>query len=410
VLTTYGSPIHRNNVPESDSVQVARVRRAGAIMVGKTNTPEFGAGANTRNPVWGATGNPFDPMRTCGGSSGGSAAALAVDMVPICTGSDTGGSLRIPAAFCGIVGFRPSPGMVPAESRTLGWTPISVLGPMARNVPDTRLLFESQIGADPGDPLSFPQPAGPAPRHGPVDLGALRVAWSTDFATGIVDAPVREAFEKKLALMRPHFKACDELDFDFAEAERCFDVIRAVNFLETFGAIYERDPSLLGPNVRANVELGRNMSLGDFAWAHGEQTRLFRRFQKIYQDYDLVIAPTVAVSPFPWQQLFLDEIGGRKLNTYYHWLAMAWLITLTTNPALSLPCGTDAAGLPFGLQLIGRFRGDFEVLAVAEAMEAAFAGNPELARPLPDTAKLAAPVAALKSIVTAPPDDLSDVA
>ena len=410
VLTTYGSPIHRNNVPVNDSVQVARVRRAGGIMVGKTNTPEFGAGANTRNPVWGATGNPFDPMRTCGGSSGGSAAALAVDMFPICTGSDTGGSLRIPAAFCGIVGFRPSPGMVPAESRTLGWTPISVLGPMARNVPDTRLLFESQIGADAGDPLSFPQAGEAARRRDPVDLGDLRVAWSADFGTGIVDKPVREAFEKKLGLMRGRFKACDELDFDFGEAERCFNVIRAVNFLETFGEIYDRDPDLLGPNVRANVEIGRNMSLGDFAWAHGEQTKLFRRFQKIYENYDVVIAPTVAVSPFPWEKLYLDEIGGVKLNTYYHWLAMAWLITLTTNPAISLPCGTDAAGLPFGLQVIGRFRGDFELLAIAEAMEQAFAGTPELARPLPDIAKLREPVPALKSIVTAPPDDAGDVA
>ena len=410
VLTTYGSPIHRNNVPAKDSVQVARVRRAGAIMVGKTNTPEFGAGANTRNPVWGATGNPFDPMRTCGGSSGGSAAALAVDMLPICTGSDTGGSLRIPAAFCGVVGFRPSPGMVPAESRALGWTPISVLGPMARNVPDTRLLFESQMGVDPGDPLSFPQADRTAPQPGPVDLGNLRVAWSADFATGIVDKPVREAFETKLGLMRGHFQSCDKLDFDFGEAERCFNVIRAVNFLETFGEIYDRDPDVLGPNVRANVEIGRNMSLGDFAWAHGAQTKLFRRFQKIYDDYDIVIAPTVAVSPFPWEKLYLDEIGGVKLNTYYHWLAMAWLITLTTNPSISLPCGTDAAGLPFGLQVIGRFRGDFELLAVAEAMEQAFAGTPELARPLPDISKLREPVPALKSIVTAPPDDAGDVA
>jgi amidase len=410
VLTTYGSPIHRNNVPENDSVQVARVRRAGGIMIGKTNTPEFGAGANTRNPVWGATGNPFDPMRTCGGSSGGSAAALAVDMVPICTGSDTGGSLRIPAAFCGIVGFRPSPGMVPAENRTLGWTPISVLGPMARNVPDTRLLFESQIGADPGDPLSFPQSAKSVAAKRPVDLANLRVAWSADFGTGIVSKLIREAFATKLAAMRSHFQVCDELDIDFGEAERCFDVIRAVNFLETFGDIYDREPDLLGPNVRANVEIGRNMSLGDFAWAHGEQTRLFRRFQKVYENYDVILAPTVAVSPFPWETLYLEEIDGRKLNTYYHWLAMAWLITLTTNPALSLPCGTDADGLPFGLQIIGRFRGDFEVLDIAEAMEKAFAGSPELARPLPDITNLTHPVPALKSIVTAPPDDASDVA
>jgi len=404
VLTTYGSPIHRNNVPTQDSVMNARLRKAGAIMTGKTNTPEFGAGANTRNPVWGATGNPFDPMLTCGGSSGGSASALAVDMAPICTGSDTGGSLRIPAAFCGIVGFRPSPGMVPAESRALGWTPISVLGPMARNVPDTRLMFDSQIGASSADPLSFPVQRGLSWSSDPVDLGDLRVAWSADFGTRVIDPSIKAAFEKKLGAMRGQFKHCDELAFDFGEAERCFDVIRAVNFLETFGEIYDRDPNLLGSNVRANYELGAKMSLGDFAWAHGEQTRLFRRFQKIFDDYDVIIAPTVAVSPFSWQTLYLDEVGGQKLSTYYHWLILTWLITLVTNPAISLPCGTDAAGLPFGLQIIGRFRGDFELLDIAESMEAAFVGNPELARPLPDISKLAEPVPALKSIVTAPPD------
>lgn len=409
VLTTYGSPMRRNNVPTEDSVMVGRVRGAGGIMVGKTNTPEFGAGANTRNSVWGATGNPFDPMRTCGGSSGGSAAALAVDMTPICTGSDTGGSLRIPAAFCGIVGFRPSPGMVPAESRSLGWTPISVLGPMARNVPDTRLLFESQIGADAQDPLSFPLDSDRRADPVAIDLGKLRVAWSTDFGTGIVSKSIRETFARKIGAIRHHFKQCDELEFDFQEAERCFDVIRSVNFLETYSGVYEKSPELLGPNVRANYEMGTTMSLGDFAWAHGEQTRLFRRFQKIYDNYDIVIAPTVAVSPFPWEQLYLDEIDGRKLNTYYHWLAMAWLITLTTNPAISLPCGTDGLGLPFGLQVVGRFRGDFELLDIADAMERAFAEDPQLARPFPNIERLQAPVPALTSIVTAAPDDVSDV-
>ena len=187
-------------------------------------------------------------------------------------------------------------------------------------------------------------------------------------------------------------------------------MIRAVNFLETFGDLYNRDPELLGPNVRANYEIGAKMSLGDFAWAHGEQTKLFRRFQKIYETYDVILAPTVAVSPFPWEQLYLDEIGGKKLNSYYHWLAMAWLITLTSNPAISLPCGTDASGMPFGLQVVGRFRGDFELLSIAEAMETAFAGDSELARPLPDVAQLQSPVPALKSIVTAAPDDASDVA
>jgi Asp-tRNA(Asn)/Glu-tRNA(Gln) amidotransferase A subunit family amidase len=407
VLTTFGSPLFRDYVPDADSVMVARLRRDGAIMVGKTNTPEFGAGANTRNPVWGATGNPFDPMLTCGGSSGGSAAALAADLLPACTGSDTGGSLRIPAAFCGVVGFRPSPGMVPAEARDLGWTPISVLGPMARNIPDACLLFASQIGFDSEDPLSFPLDSAPFRSPEPVDLGALRVAYSIDLGTGIVSPAIKTAFERKLAAMRHLFKSCTALAMDFGEAERCFNVIRATSFVARYRDDYEKDKSLLGPNVRANYELGAAMSLADVAWAHVEQTRIFRRFQRCFADVDLILTPAVAVSPFPWQKLYLEEISGRILDTYYHWLAMSWFITLTTNPAVSLPCGTDDSGLPFGLQVVGPYRADRQLLNAGAAMEQVFSSIAELRRPLPDLARLAEPVPALRSIVTHPPGALA---
>ncbi|MGE0768477.1 MAG: amidase [Hyphomicrobiaceae bacterium] len=403
VLTTFGSPLFKDYLPDADGVMVARLRRAGAIMVGKTNTPEFGAGANTRNPVWGATGNPFDPMRTCGGSSGGSAAALAADLLPICTGSDTGGSLRIPASFCGIVGFRPSPGMVPAERRQLGWTPISVLGPMGRTVEDACLMFASQVGADRSDPLSFPVDGEDFRAPDPIDLGNLRVGWSEDLGTGIVDPTIRAAFRRKIAALRHHFKSCEPIDLDFGEAERCFDVIRAINFVARYRDDYEKNRDLLGPNVRANYELGAKMSLADVAWAHAEQTQLFRRFQPVFDEVDLVLTPAVAVSPFPWERLYIDEIAGKKLNTYYHWLAMSWFITLATNPAMSLPCGKDDQGLPFGLQIVGPFRGDRRVLAAGAAMQNAFAGNADLARPLPDIDRLRHPVPELKSIVTHPP-------
>ncbi len=403
VLTTFGSPLFKDFVPEADSVMVGRLRRAGAIMVGKTNTPEFGAGANTRNPVWGATGNPFDPMLTCGGSSGGSAAALAADLLPICTGSDTGGSLRIPASFCGVVGFRPSPGLVPAERRQLGWTPISVLGPMGRTVEDACLMFASQVGADASDPLSFPADGAPFRKPDPVDLGQLRVGWSEDLGTGIVDPAIRAAFHRKIDAMKHRFRSCTPIELDFSGAERCFDVIRAISFVARYRDDYERNRDLLGPNVRANYELGAGMSLADVAWAHAEQTQIFRRFQKAFKDVDVVLTPSVAVSPFPWQRLYVDEIAGKKLNTYYHWLAMSWFITLTTNPVMSLPCGTDDKGLPFGLQIVGPFRGDLRVLGAGAAMERAFAGNTELARPRPDVTRLETPVPALKSIVTHPP-------
>jgi Asp-tRNA(Asn)/Glu-tRNA(Gln) amidotransferase A subunit family amidase len=403
LLTTYGSPLYRDHVPAQDGAMVARVRAAGAIVVAKTNTPEFGAGANTRNPVWGATGNPFDPMRNAGGSSGGSAVALATDMLPVCTGSDTGGSLRIPAAKCGVVGFRPSPGLVPVERRPFGWAPISVVGPMGRSVADTCLLMAAQTAMDACDPLSFPVDAKAFAVPPATDLASLRVAWTEDFGCCPVDDPIRQVLRGKIAAMRHLFRSCDAVTFDFGEAHRCFDVIRAVSYVGRYRDAYEKDPGSLGPNVRANYEMGASMSLADFAWAHMEQTRIYRRFQETFRDYDLVLSPTTPVSPFPWQQSHLAELNGKPLANYYHWLALTYVITLVTNPSLALPCGTDHKGMPFGLQLIGRFHGDRELLGMAHAMELAFAAIPALRRPLPDLAKLANPVPALTSIVTHPP-------
>ncbi|HSP25506.1 MAG TPA: amidase family protein, partial [Saliniramus sp.] len=201
LLTTHGSPIYRDNVPKADAASVALIRKGGGIVAAKTNVPEFGAGANSRNPVWGATGNPFNPSLNAGGSSGGSAAALATDMLPICTGSDTGGSLRIPAAICGIVGFRPSPGLVPMESRGLGWTPISVVGPMGRDVADTRLLFASQIGFDAREPLSHPLDPAEVSVYRPVDLGRLRVAWTTDFGQCPVSPEIAQTMRRQMGAM-----------------------------------------------------------------------------------------------------------------------------------------------------------------------------------------------------------------
>jgi amidase len=403
LLTTYGSPLHRDFVPKQDAAMVANVRKAGAVIVAKTNVPEFGAGANSRNPVWGATGNPFDPRLNAGGSSGGSAVALACDMLPVCTGSDTGGSLRIPAAVNGVVGFRPSPGVVPMDARALGWTPISVLGPMGRDVPDTRLLFAAQVGMDDREPLAFPlDPAAVAARR-PADLGSLRVAWTEDFGQAPVSQEIRRVMRERVGAMRHLFRSCDEVAFDFGEADRCFDVVRAMNFVTRYQAAYDKDPLSLGPNVRANYEMAREMSLPDAAWGHAEQTRVFRRFQAVFRDYDLVLSPTLPVTPFPWTQLYLEELEGTRLRNYYHWLALTYYVTLVTNPAIALPCGVDEHGMPFGLQVTGRFHGDLALLDAAESMEEAFARIPALARPRPDLSKLTQPTPELKSIVTHPP-------
>jgi amidase len=403
LLTTYGSPLYRGFVPQNDAAMVALVRKAGAIILCKTNVPEFGAGANTRNVVWGATGNPFDPSLNAGGSSGGAAVALACDMLPVCTGSDTGGSLRIPAAICGVVGFRPSPGVVPADGRPLGWTPISVLGPMGRTVGDLRLLFAAQIGMDDREPLAFPLDPAAIAMARPVDLGRLRVAYTEDFGQCPVSGEIRRVFRSRIAAMRHLFRSCDEVAFDFGEADACFDVVRAQSYVDRYRDDYNKDPSSLGSNVRVNYEMAAKMTLAEMAWAHAEQTRIFRRFQARLRDYDLVLSPTVPVTPFAWTQLYLEELEGARLRNYYHWLALTYVVTLVTNPAMSLPCGVDEHNMPFGLQITGRFRADRDLLDAGEAMEQAFAGIPGLERPRPDLSKLAKPSVDLRSIVTHPP-------
>ncbi len=405
LLSTLGTPSLRNNVPSRDVELVARLRKAGAIVVGKTNVPEMGAGANSRNPVWGATGNPFNTSLNAGGSSGGSAAALALDLLPVCTGSDTGGSLRIPAALCGVVGMRPSPGVVPSVRKPMGWSPISVVGPMGRTVADTCLQLAATAGPHPGDPISFPLDADAFLSPEAVDLSRLRVAFTEDFGLCDVDPGIRRTLREKIAAMRPLFAACDPVELDLGEAHRCFDVLRAEAFVAGMREAYERDPHSLGPNPRSNYEMGMQMSLLESAWAQTEQTRIINRLQRVYHDYDLLLAPVTPLSPFPWTEPHAVVIDGRKQENYYRWLALAYVVTLTTHPALSLPCGLDHQQMPFGLQVIGRFRGDRRLLAVAQALETAFIGNPVLQRPRPSAATLTMSNPSLTSIVTAPPDD-----
>ena len=406
VRTTHGSPLFRNHIPAYDSAQVALIRKHGAIVTAKTNVPEFGAGANTKNTVWGVTGNPFDPGLIAGGSSGGSAAALACDMLPLCTGSDTGGSLRIPASFCGVVGFRPSPGIVPMDQRQLGWTPISVLGPMGRTVEDTRLLFAAQVGFDKRDPLSRSIDRHTLLQPGSIDLAALRVAYTTDFGSSPVHSEVKTLMHERISSMRRNFRSIDEVTLNLGDVDRCFDVIRALNFVAKHQCAYLQNPFSLGANVKSNYEMGASMSLADVAWAQDEQTKIFRRFQALFDDFDLIITPTVPVSPFPWRQDYLEEIEGVRLKNYYHWLSLTYTVTLVTNPSISIPCGADQRGLPFGLQLVGPFYADQFLLDAAQALEATFQVTPELARPKPDTSHLSQFRDDLRSIVTHPPEKM----
>lgn len=410
LLTTCGNIGLRGHVPASDNSLVAQLRRAGAIVTAKTNVPDMGAGANTRNPVWGATGNPFNPLLNAGGSSGGSAAALATGMLPLCTGSDTGGSLRIPAALCGVVGLRPSPGLVGNRSRPLGWSAISVLGPMARNVADLALLLSASVGLDTHDALSYatePKDFWPLQQ---ADLSQLRVGYTEDFG-GVcaVDPIVRRAFRARVQALAPQVAQCEPLELDVADAHRAFDVIRAESFVAAFAETFRTAPDTLGPNVRANVEMAASISLADRAEAHLMQTRIAKRFATAFERYDLILAPVTPLSPFPWTELYATEIEGRPMRTYYEWLGLCYVVTLSTCPALSLPCGRDELGMPFGLQMVGRFRGEAALLAAAQQVEQLFATDAALAMPEPDLAALRTPQPLLKSLVTHPPLQGSEI-
>ncbi|ROM69817.1 amidase [Pseudomonas brassicacearum] len=408
LLTTYGSPLFKNNVPAQDNALVARLRSAGGIVTAKTNVPEMGAGANTRNAVWGATGNPFNPRLNAGGSSGGSAAALATDMLPVCSGSDTGGSLRIPAAKCGVVGLRPSPGLVPSERRLLGWTPISVVGPMGRTVADTCLQLQATAGLHISDPLSYPIAANTFARLPEIDLGTLRVGYTEDFGCCEVDNEIREVFRRKIKALSGQFKCCEPVQFQLGDAHRCFDVLRAESFVAGLRDAYRENPDSLGPNPRANYELGVRMSLEDCAWGAAEQTRIYRQFQSVFDQYDLILSPTTPVSPFPWIEPHLAAVNGVALDNYYRWLSLTYVVTLATNPAISLPCGLDHRNMPFGLQIIAPFRRDLELLACASQIEKATLNDPQLQRPRPDLIELVSLAVDLKSIVTAPPSGSAD--
>ncbi len=381
--TTWGSPIYADYVPAQDEGVVASVRRAGAIVVGKTNVPEFGAGANTTNRVFGPTGNPFDPQRICGGSSGGSAVALATGMVPIATGSDTGGSVRIPAAYCGVVGFRPSAILIPSEKRALGWNPLSTFGPMARTVPDACLLLAAMAGHDVRDPLTGPVDAASFATPPPVDLSKLRVILSEDLGFAPVDNAIRDLFRRRTGLFASAFASAERRNPPMETANEAFEILRAVNFVHRFKPLCDQYPDKVGPNIKANVAQGLGYSLADVARGHAEQTKIYRAFVALFREADLLICPATSVPPFPVEQLYATHINGEPLRTYFHWFALTYGLTLTAHPVAVVPCGLDHTGTPFGLQICGPMGQDRFVLGAAAALERLFAETPDLARPVP---------------------------
>lgn len=387
--TTYGSLIYENNVPEEDDLSVANARDEGAIILAKTNTPEFGAGANTRNSVYGATGNPFNPKLTPAGSSGGSAAALACGMVSLASGSDYGGSLRTPAGFCGVAGFRPSPGVVPVPKRAVALNPYSVQGGMGRTVGDVSLMIAALTSADICDPFSQSVDMELLEPLGDIDLGSLRVAFSEDLGCAPVDNDIRKVFNDKCNKFRGVFGEAQDRDPDLLDAHEAFEITRGVNFISAHADRVKNHSDILGPNVIDNVTRGLEYSAGDVGWANAEQSKIYRNVMDMFEDVDLLICPTASVSPFPHEQWFVEEINGEKMPTYMRWLALSYGLTMALPAVCSLPVGVDHKGMPFGIQIVGPNGSDRFVLQAAFALEKYLASQPDMVRPVPDLSALA---------------------
>lgn len=371
IRTTYGSPIFADHVPDFDSLIVERLRGAGAISIGKTNTPEFGAGSQTFNQVFGATRNPYDPSKTCGGSSGGAAVALACAMVPLADGSDMGGSLRNPAGYCNVVGFRTTPGRVPVWPDQAPFVPLSVDGPMARTVADVALMLSAIAGPDPRAPLSLGEPGArfADPLEG--ELRGLRVAWSPDLGGLPVDPRTAAVFAARRADFEALGCAVEEATPDLRDADEIFITLRALRFELGLGEHLDRRRAQLKDTVIWNIEAGRRLSGPEVGRAMRLHSALLARMRDFFARYDALVLPVSQVPPFPIEQPFVTEIAGVKLENYLAWMRSCYWITTTLQPAIAVPAGFTPEGLPVGLQIVGRPRDELGVLRLAYGYEQA---------------------------------------
>lgn len=370
VRTTHGSPIFADHVPDFSAWPVERLEAAGGIVLGKTNTPEFGAGANTFNEVFGPTRNPWNTTLTCGGSSGGAAVALATGMAWLADGSDLGGSLRTPASFCGIVGLRPSPGRVPHGPSALPFSTLAVEGPMARDVRDVALLLDAMAGFDPRDPLSFDAPSVPYAVAVERPPRLRRVAFTPDLG-GLtpVDPQVAAACRTAAERLAGLGVAVEEASPDLGTAIEVFTVLRAAQYAAGMAPLLAAHRDLLKPEVVWNIERGLRLDADEIGRAERERGLLQRRMATFMAEYDLLLCPTAIVSPFPVEIRYVEALNGHRFGSYIDWVSIAYAITLTACPALSLPCAFTSGGLPVGLQMVGRPRGEAGLLAAAALLE-----------------------------------------
>ncbi|WP_083451755.1 amidase [Leucobacter celer] len=365
--TTYGSMLHADHVPDRDSLVVERLRAAGAVIYGKSNTPEFGTGSHTYNRVYGTTTNPYDPSRSAGGSSGGAAAALAAGLSAVADGSDMGGSLRNPAAFCNVVGLRPSIGRVPNWPSQDSWDTLATNGPMGRTVGDVALLLSVLSGGDVRAPIAFPDALG----AGIPALGRpLRIGWSRTLGgldiqpeiTAVLDGEGRPTLDGLGHAVR-------DVEPVLEEADRAFRVLRGLNYARGFGRLLDEHRELLSPELVANTEAGLRLTVADFLEAREQRTRVYNGLVGLFDGIDVLAAPVTAVVPFPAEQSWPQEINGVVQPDYLEWMRASWRISLTGFAAISVPCGFTASGLPVGLHLIAPPRQEPLLLALAQQFE-----------------------------------------
>ena len=369
VRTTYGSPIYADHVPARSDIMVERLEERGAIVVAKSNTPEFGAGANTFNEVFGATRNPWDTSRTCGGSSGGSAVALATRQVWLATGSDLGGSLRTPASFCSVVGLRPSPGRV-ARSADRPFDTLSVEGPMARDVADCALLLDAMAGPHPEDPLALPAPSGSFLAAGLAPALPARIAWSDDLGVTPVEREVLDVCRAAVARLAAAGVEVAEAQPELATAPDVFHALRAAGYVAGLGPEYETNRDRLKPEIVWNVELGLAQPPERVGWAERERGRMIHETAAFLRGHGFLACPAACVLPFPVEQRWVEEVEGVRFDNYVEALRITSALTLTGCPVIAIPCGFTQAGLPVGIQLAAQHQGEAALLRAAAAIEA----------------------------------------
>ena len=374
IRTTFGSRIFKDYVPQHDAILVERIRSAGAICVGKTNTPEFGAGSQTFNAVFGTTKNPHDLTKTCGGSSGGAAVSLATGMLPIADGSDSGGSLRNPAAFCGVVGFRVAPGRVAHSAVGNAWSTISVSGPMARTVSDVALLLSVMAGPDPRCPISITEAGSRFLGNLDRNFQGVRVAWFKDMGGIPFDPRVRDVVNAQRKVFESLGCIVEEAEPDWTGVHESYDTLRAWGYAASQAQNMQQHRDLVKDTIQWEFERGSKLTAADITHATNLRATAWDNMRVFQEKYEYFITPTTQVPAFDITQPYPTEIAGVKMGTYIEWQKSCILISSLENPAISVPCGFTDDGLPVGIQIVGRHRDEFSVLQLAHAFEQASPG------------------------------------